>query len=476
MSSLLSTIYFKRGRLTIDDLIKVAVSTTPPPYQEEALRVASKIVYGSKEAKPKSAPHIPIPPLALPFMLLSIPLGLFKLANKWFNFGKSLRWKGASHRRNRETKRFNGGMSKTVSQKAVAQKSEIREVEVKGRVTSPNTDARKSRKLALKKHPIKSRRPSLRSFKSLFTSLKHSNAESRKSKRSLIERKGVRRDKSSLPSLDAGPGENLLRDWYELRDALPRRAREEMKEIVKEVLTEWVDVRAKSLIGTNRVGVLPSHVVKPCDSHDLLEYVDLEETIENLLSKCKRLTEITYEDLMVRVPERGNNSIVLLLDASGSMAGEKLVTMATSTIMILKVFSKDEIALAVFESDIFRVKEIDERVELDEIVDMLLDLEPLGGTCVSRALLWAEEQFEKSLSNTKILVLLSDLAFYDYREAEFVLRRMIENDVRVFVLVPKLSYNVIVASFLKKLGAIIIEAKSWREAISLLLERIYPCK
>lgn len=156
------------------------------------------------------------------------------------------------------------------------------------------------------------------------------------------------------------------------------------------------------------------------------------------------------------------------------MGGGKLATMVFSTITLLNVFSKDEVALAIFESDVFRVKEIDGKVEMNEIIDTLLDLEPLGGTCVSRALLWAEEQFDKSLSDTYLLFLLSDLAFYDYREAEFILHRMINNNIRVFVLVPIFSYNIAMASSLEKLGINIIEMRNWKDILTLLLDSTLP--
>ena len=44
------------------------------------------------------------------------------------------------------------------------------------------------------------------------------------------------------------------------------------------------------------------------------------------------------------------------------------------------------------------------------------------------------------------------------------------NDVKVFIIVPKLSYNIVVASSLEKLGAIIVEVDNWRDVISFLLQ------
>jgi len=488
MSSLLSTMYFKKGYLTREDIVRVAIVTTPPPYQEKALKIMSKIVFGTEKLETKPLLSIPkfLPLPIFPLSLLSIPLGLynlFKPVSKWFKFHKNpqslMKEKGRYHWSSQATSSLASRLFNKIKEKERLTKriglelSSIEKGQVKG--VKPRK-IRVSGKVTLRKHGVhlgsflKRKAQNTKSVISLLTS-------KRRSKIKTIKSNYVKRDKISKvnsPSLEAGPGENLLREWYELRDMLPRKLRKEVKEEVKETLIEWINVYIKPLIGSSKLGVLPSHMVKPCSSYDLLEYVDLEETIESLLSKCKRLTEITYDDLMIRVPERGNNAVVLLLDASGSMGGGKLATMVFSTITLLNVFSKDEVALAIFESDVFRVKEIDGKVEMNEIIDTLLDLEPLGGTCVSRALLWAEEQFDKSLSDTYLLFLLSDLAFYDYREAEFILHRMINNNIRVFVLVPIFSYNIAMASSLEKLGINIIEMRNWKDILTLLLDSTLP--
>jgi len=494
MSSLLSTIYFKRGYLTIDDLIKVAVITTPPPYQEEALRVALKVTSKSKEEKHVASQPLPaLPTLAFPLsiilpMLLSLPAMVHKFMRKvWskvsslnetLNTTLSIR-KGATTF-NEKAHMTRGRLASTL-RNARASGTTTRLYYEHKRVTKcikdHGTTAYSGKSLSFKRGAALSTKLTdrMRDSKSLVDSLKHKvMAKVRMSKRKLsreLKVKGAYR-MSDAPSLNAGPGENLLREWYELKHYLPAKVRRELKEIVRETLIEYINVYTKLLTGTNKIGVLPSHAVKPCESPDLLEYVDLEETIENLLSKCKRLTEITYDDLMMRVPERGNNAIVLLLDASGSMSGEKLVIMTISAAIMLRMFSEDEVAFAIFESDVFRVKDIDERVDLNEVIDELLELESLGGTCVSRALLWAEEQFERSTSDTRILVLLSDLAFYDVGEAEYVLNRMISNNIKGFAIVPRLSYNIMMASSIERLGVTIIEVNDWKDAVSYLCSYI----
>jgi len=263
--------------------------------------------------------------------------------------------------------------------------------------------------------------------------------------------------------------DQLLRRWSELRQRLRRG---ELSDEDVEELVELIDVRARMVAGSAGRGALPSHSVRPCLDPEELEYVDVEETIEGLISKCKRLEEVTYEDLMVRAPERGRIAVALLLDASGSMGGGKLATMSVAAAVLLRALRECDVALAVFESDVYRVKEVGEDVDMREVVRALLGLEPMGGTCASRALLWAEEQLHEVGSGARALILLSDLALYDASEAEFVVGRMVRDGVAALAVVPRRSYDVATAHRLELAGLSVLEASGWREAASLALEQL----
>lgn len=271
-----------------------------------------------------------------------------------------------------------------------------------------------------------------------------------------------------LNSLSAGPGENLLKEWFRSRRKLDSSLKRIVKQYVKEILLDLGRGYAVSRFGGLEGGPLPSFMLKPYEPGDDPSLVDLEESIENILSQGKLPKHLRYEDLLMREEERGKIALILLNDISGSMAGEKLFYMSICSLMLLYAFRKEDIGVAFFESDTYKVKEIDENINIEDIADELLDLDAFGGTCVSRALIWAEEQFVKSRAKTKVLVLLSDCAFYDYEEALMLISRLRRMNVLIFVITPKWSYEENIVKALKGLETRVIQIESIEELPDIL--------
>ncbi len=271
-----------------------------------------------------------------------------------------------------------------------------------------------------------------------------------------------------LDSLSAGPGENLLKEWYRSRKKIDSMMRHIVKRYVKEVLLDVGRGYAVSKFGGLEGGPLPSFMLKPYEPGDDPSLVDLEESIENILAQGKIPKYLRYEDLLMREEERGKIAIVLLNDISGSMAGEKLFYMSICSLMLLYAFRREDLAVAFFESDTYKVKNIDENINIEDIADELLDLEAFGGTCVSRALLWAEEQFNKTKAKAKALVLLSDCAFYDYEEALALTTRLKRMNTLIFVVTPKWSYEENIVKALRSIGTVVVHVNNLEELPDIL--------
>lgn len=255
-------------------------------------------------------------------------------------------------------------------------------------------------------------------------------------------------------SLTAGPGENLLLTYYLSRDRLPEKYRGILKELAKKVLIDLAITYSSKLFGGIDPGVVQiSRARKFLFDHDI-EFINMEETIENLILEAKNPMRIpiSYDDLYVNETRKGRVATVVLLDISGSMAELKLVWCAIATALLCLKLKEEDFAISIFESNTHKIKDIDENVDLELVADNLLMLEAKGGTMISRAIEWAMQQFSKSSSEHKILVIASDFAFFD-RENAFKLLGMMFSKFSPFTIMiaPKFSYSRSTISKLQKI-------------------------
>ena len=77
------------------------------------------------------------------------------------------------------------------------------------------------------------------------------------------------------------------------------KAKEKVKELAKKMLIELGIYYSRARLGTTVSGPIPINVVRPFAIGDDFENVDLEETINNILEKGKKLDHINYDDFFV---------------------------------------------------------------------------------------------------------------------------------------------------------------------------------
>ncbi len=264
-------------------------------------------------------------------------------------------------------------------------------------------------------------------------------------------------------ALGAGGGENLLYQWFRLQHRIPHSFRQIIKDHVKRIIIEIAKSRSASLIGSSDAGPLPEGSIRPFMLGDDLDTIDLEETIENLLDSGKGLSTISYDDFIVKKEISGRRCVVFLVDISGSMAGEPLGSASIVTAMLLMAFSRDELGVALFESNTHILCDISKKIELDEVVDEILELKARGGTQMREAIQWANTQFKMSTSVDKIFIMLTDAMLGDFHQSQQALQHLTDQGARSVLIVPNnLRGMGNVQQIIRAANCEVIQVKDWR--------------
>lgn len=277
-----------------------------------------------------------------------------------------------------------------------------------------------------------------------------------------------------IQCLGAGSGENLLKQWFTHRKNLPPVAKEKVKELAKKMLIELGIFYSRARLGSTVSGPIPINVVRPFAIGDDFENIDLEETINNILEKGKKLEHINYDDFFVFETAKGLRSVCFELDVSGSMTGDKLAHMAICVTMLVYSLRKDELGITFFESDTHVLKELGDDKDLEELADELLSVTARGGTRVQKALEWARRQFkEKSSAREKLNVLFTDAEIYDLKQAMEELRIFRSMGIDFVLVVPETSFNIEDAKKIVKIaGGQLLTIKDWNEFPELISDII----
>ena len=277
-----------------------------------------------------------------------------------------------------------------------------------------------------------------------------------------------------IQCLSAGSGENLLKQWFIHRKNLPAAAKDKVKELAKKMLIELGIFYSRARLGSSISGPIPINVVRPYIIGDDFENVDLEETINNILEKGKKLEHINYNDFFVFETAKGLRSACFELDISGSMSGDKLAYMSICVTMLVYGMRKDELGIAFFESDTHVLKEMDQKVDLEKLADELLTVQARGGTRVKETLEWARRQFkEKSGTREKLNILFTDAEIYDLKQSIEELRIFRSMGVDFILVVPEQNFNMNDAQKMVKIaGGQLLTIKEWEEFPELISDII----
>lgn len=132
--------------------------------------------------------------------------------------------------------------------------------------------------------------------------------------------------------------------------------------------------------------------------------IDLDKTIEMLAERPVP----EDEDIIVRERVRTRRSVVLVVDVSGSMKGERIRTAAAIVGALAGELSDDDLALIAFWSDAAVLQTFGQHQGPDRLLDLLTSIPARGLTNVGFPLELAAQELRKRPAQDARVLLLSD--------------------------------------------------------------------
>jgi len=107
---------------------------------------------------------------------------------------------------------------------------------------------------------------------------------------------------------------------------------------------------------------------------------DFDETLENAPLAMSGLAPVTAQDIWMDYTVPRRQSVVLSVDTSLSMTGEKLALTAVAIAVVLLQFPDDPVGIVAFENEPKVLKRPDERISLQLLLERFLDVPAQGYT------------------------------------------------------------------------------------------------
>jgi len=139
---------------------------------------------------------------------------------------------------------------------------------------------------------------------------------------------------------------------------------------------------------------------------------DLEATMEQILERYPTGIPVLRRNDIIGIErrERKKNG-VLVLDASGSMMGERNINAALSAAVMAYSMRQDKFGVIAFNTKAFLIKGIKDDLPIEEIMDRILDLEAVGYTNIEDGLKMGALQIKDLKTRFKWAILLTDGAY-----------------------------------------------------------------
>jgi Mg-chelatase subunit ChlD len=132
--------------------------------------------------------------------------------------------------------------------------------------------------------------------------------------------------------------------------------------------------------------------------------IDLDQTLERLAAKPAP----EPEDILVRERVRTRRSVVLLVDVSGSMRGERARTAAATVGALASELSADDLAVVAFWSDAAVLAHLGQHVPAQRIVESMMRMPARGLTNLAFPLQVARQELARVPARDTRALLLSD--------------------------------------------------------------------
>jgi len=278
-------------------------------------------------------------------------------------------------------------------------------------------------------------------------------------------------------ALSAGWGENLVFQWYLNRDRVPDHIRDMVKENVRRVTIEYGRRKASQYFGSVREGRKPRGPPRQFRDGDSVTDIIPYKSMVRIISRGKTIAETKPEDFLVRDGVSGKELALFVVDVSGSMTGEPLAAATLAVATLVHAFRRDELGLAIFESNTHVVKNVGDFIDPDELIDFLLDVDSMGGTMLSGAISWAQGQVDDSPIRNRVCIIATDAIVADLNDAVEGLQRLKELDTDIILATPHDAGATEIQTFVEEVGLahLPIDIAEWQEfpqrVVEVLIER-----
>ncbi|MGY5871858.1 MAG: vWA domain-containing protein [Candidatus Thorarchaeota archaeon] len=253
-----------------------------------------------------------------------------------------------------------------------------------------------------------------------------------------------------------GPATNIIKIWYTYRDELPADLKKRLLEISKRLLIDLGMRYARQTMGSSMLGgIQESTTVRPFRIGDDIDLINLEETVDSLLSQGRtNFKVIETSDFLVTETYQGHRAFYWALDKSGSMdSPKKLGMLAISVMAGLYGIKKDDFGVVLFDSVTHIVKDMAEKtVAVEKVAADLLEARAGGGTGGRESIELALRNFEDTKAKEKIFIFSTDMYLSDQQICEDLVERMKPLGIKLIVLVPTHEHNPQAADALAKKG------------------------
>ncbi|HOK07613.1 MAG TPA: vWA domain-containing protein [Syntrophales bacterium] len=186
----------------------------------------------------------------------------------------------------------------------------------------------------------------------------------------------------------------LVRTWDRLDEGLRRRFLHLMMGMIYRVARSRV---MKLGVPTGEPVVMPFSFGS--------DEIDMDRTVEANLGRGRS----NLRDIFVFERKRRKSAVVIVMDASGSMQGEKLAMAAcTCASLAVNLDARDDYAVVLFSERVKVCKGLDQAVGLDEILRTVLEVRPEGRTDIGVGLEAGLREIRRSGLEKRMGILLTD--------------------------------------------------------------------
>lgn len=183
----------------------------------------------------------------------------------------------------------------------------------------------------------------------------------------------------------------------EMTGATDERLRELARRLAGRIMVDLGRVGPQRRRGVGRLRRVPRR--------DAEGDVDLDGSLDAIAST--RAGIAAGDDLLVEAWQRPSTAVCLLVDRSGSMAGDRLAAAAVAAAAVL-LRAPTDCSVVAFAEDAVVLKAQDEIRSAEEVVSDLLRLRGVGVTDLGQALRVASRQLQRSSAGRRFTVVMSD--------------------------------------------------------------------